>query len=377
MSIIMQSMRDGPFPPFGSFDSQIYYKNPACSAAYNAPNTWMDHHMELHQLEAFSAVMSAGSVTGAARLLGRSQPGVSRMIQDLEQEIGYPLFDRKGPRVTPTERAFLLYEEVERMLVGLDRIRASALAIGRDDAPPLRVAATPALAAALVPRALAKSEPGVAARETQVRSASAEQVVQALVSRAADIGIATLPLDHGALHLHYVIEAPCVAVVNLDDPLADAPIVRPSDLADRPIATVANRYRLRRRIDQAFESAGLAPKVVLESNASLNAVMAAQANIAVAIVDPATAFGTPVAGVVARPLDVNIPFFYGVATPADKPRPPAIDALIAAIDIVSRELLPGAAHHHAVQHDALLSARFAQAMKNSKRSTRTPAGVAV
>lgn len=52
--------------------------------------------MELHHLEAFSAVMSAGSMTGAGRLVGRSQPGVTRMIQELEQEIGYALFDRKS-----------------------------------------------------------------------------------------------------------------------------------------------------------------------------------------------------------------------------------------------------------------------------------------
>nr|WP_282960456.1 aldo/keto reductase [Burkholderia cenocepacia] len=52
--------------------------------------------MELHQLEAFSAVMSAGSVTGAGELLGRSQPAVTRQIQELEADLGYALFDRHG-----------------------------------------------------------------------------------------------------------------------------------------------------------------------------------------------------------------------------------------------------------------------------------------
>ncbi|MBB2931073.1 LysR family transcriptional regulator [Paraburkholderia silvatlantica] len=330
--------------------------------------------MELHQLEAFSAVMSAGSVTGAARLLGRSQPGVSRMIQDLEQEIDYPLFDRKGPRVTPTERAFLLYAEVERMLVGLERIRASALAIGRDEAPPLRIAATPALAAALVPRAIARIEQDAAAHETQLRSASAEQVVQALLSRSVDIGIATLPLGHAALDLHYLIEAPCVAVVSQDDPLADAPVISLHVLAARKIATVANRYRLRCRIDAAFDAAGLTSTVAFESNASLNAVMAAQAKLAVAVVDPATAFGMPVQGVVVRPIDVNIPFYYGVVTASGKPVTPAIEALITAIELVSQELLPGATRHQAAQHDALLSSPAHRDAANSKRTIRKTTG---
>ncbi|MDP9651389.1 LysR family transcriptional regulator [Paraburkholderia caledonica] len=326
--------------------------------------------MELHQLEAFAAVMSAGSVTGAARLLGRSQPGVSRMIQDLEHEIGYPLFDRNGPRVTPTQRAFLLYEEVERMLLGLDRIRESALAIGRDEAPPLRIAATPALAAALVARALATLEADGVGQDAQVRSASAEQVVQAVLSRAADAGIATLPLDHAALHLHYVIEAPCVAVLSRADPLAGAPIVRLRDLAERRLATVANRHRLRRRIDQAFTAARVEANVVLESNASLNAVMAAHEGLAVAVVDPATAFGTPVADVAVRPLDVHIPFLYGVVTASGRPPSPAVDALIDAIDRVSHALLPGAARHRPAQHDALLSG------KSGSRAPRKPVGAA-
>jgi hypothetical protein len=53
--------------------------------------------IDVRQLEAFAAVMSAGSVTGAARLLGRSQPAVTRLIQDLEADIGYALCTEAVP----------------------------------------------------------------------------------------------------------------------------------------------------------------------------------------------------------------------------------------------------------------------------------------
>ncbi|WP_454827725.1 LysR family transcriptional regulator [Paraburkholderia xenovorans] len=315
--------------------------------------------MELHQLEAFSAVMSTGSMTGAARLLRRSQPGVTRTIQDLEQEIGYALFDRKGPRVTPTSRAFLLYDEVERSLIGLDAIRASARAIGRDEPMPLRIVATPALAAALAPRAIARlPQPPTqehARGDTQLRSASAEQVVQALLSRAADVGIATLPLDHAALDVHYIIEAPCVAVLHRDDPLAREAVLPLARLAGQPVATLANRYRLRNRIDRAFDQAGIALHVALETNASLNAMMAAQEKLGVAIVDPVTAFGLRLADVEVRALDVSIPFLYGVVTLSSRPRTAAMDALIDTLADVSHALLPGAVRHAASQHGALVA----------------------
>ena len=88
--------------------------------------------MELRQLESFAAVMSTGSMTGAARLLARSQPAVTRLVQELEAEIGYALFTRHGPRVTPTEQAFLLYEDVERALGSLQQIHLRAAEIARD-----------------------------------------------------------------------------------------------------------------------------------------------------------------------------------------------------------------------------------------------------
>jgi hypothetical protein len=117
---------------FSTVDIGIDYINRAFRRPYNAQTEWLGQLMELHQLEAFSAVMSAGSITGAGRLLERSQPAVTRQIQELEADLGYALFNRNGPRVTPTHRAFLLYEEVERSLIGLKSIeqRARAIVLG-------------------------------------------------------------------------------------------------------------------------------------------------------------------------------------------------------------------------------------------------------
>ena len=75
--------------------------------------------VELRQLEAFAAVMSAGSVTGAGQMLGRSQPTVTRLIQELEQELGFALFECSGPKVTPTQKAFMLWAEVDSALQGV------------------------------------------------------------------------------------------------------------------------------------------------------------------------------------------------------------------------------------------------------------------
>ncbi len=118
--------------------------------------------------------------------------------------------------------------------------------------------------------------------------------------------------------------------------------------------TVANRHRLRQRIDAAFAAARVDARVFIETNASLNAVMAARAGIGIGIVDPATGIALPVDGVVARALDVDIPFAFGVATPAGKTRTAAVDALLDALRRTTRALLDDVIFHEAAAHDALL-----------------------
>ena len=106
--------------------------------------------------------------------------------------------------------------------------------------------------------------------------------------------------------VHWIAQTPCVAVLPAGDPLAAQPRIALRDLARRRIVTVANRHRLRQRIDAAFAAARVDARVFIETNASLNAVMAARAGIGIGIVDPATGVALPVEGVVARPLDVDI-----------------------------------------------------------------------
>ena len=73
-------------------------------------------------LQAFRSTMLTGSVSAAAGSMNLSQPAVSRLLKDLEQTVGFRLFDRIQGRLRPTPEALLLFEEVQRSFIGLDRI---------------------------------------------------------------------------------------------------------------------------------------------------------------------------------------------------------------------------------------------------------------
>ncbi|MCG7324631.1 LysR family transcriptional regulator [Achromobacter sp. ACRQX] len=313
--------------------------------------------MELRQLEAFAAVMSTGSVTAAGRLLGRSQPAISRLLQELEAEIGYPLFARSGPRVTPTEQGFLLYDDVERALTSLQQIRGRADEIARGQAQPLLVTATSALAAGLVPAALKRIEDRLGAARVQLRSASPERVVHAVLSGAAQLGVTSLPLEHRGLTVHWIAQAPCVVALPEDNPVAQHAVVPVSALAGRRLITMANPYRLRRRLDAAL-SHNVQALGTIETNSSVNALAAVRAGLGVSVLEPVTAYGSPVAGVAIRPIDLDIPFFFGVITPQSQTLTPACQAMADALAEAAAALLPGFVLHDACEHSALLQSIY-------------------
>ncbi|CAB3870594.1 hypothetical protein LMG1860_03808 [Achromobacter denitrificans] len=301
--------------------------------------------------------MSTGSVTAAGRLLGRSQPAISRLLQELEAEIGYPLFARSGPRVTPTEQGFLLYDDVERALTSLQQIRGRAEEIARGQAQPLLMAATSALAAGLVPDALKRIETRIGAARVQLRSASPEQVVHAVLSGAAQLGATSLPLEHRGLTVHWIGQAPCVAALPEDDPVAQQAVVPVSALAGRRLITMANPFRLRRRLDAALAPNGQMPGT-LETNSSVNALAAVRAGLGVSVLEPITAYGAPMAGVAIRPIDLDIPFFFGVITPQSQTLTPACQAMADALAQAAADLLPGFVLHDACEHSALLQSIY-------------------
>lgn len=215
--------------------------------------------IDIRLLEAFAAVMSAGSITGAARLLGRSQPVVTRQIQDLEADVGYLLFTRNGPRISPTAKGVLFHAEVERLLMGLKHIRQRANAIGAGALPVLSLAAIPALAAGFVPAALAALERELLPGQVHVQALSAENVVQSVLSQSVDFGLASLPVQHPGLDVQWVCEVPCVACLAMDHPLAKKKVIRLKDLSGGRLLTMANPYRLRRRVDEALEREAVVP----------------------------------------------------------------------------------------------------------------------
>ncbi|MCG8710256.1 LysR family transcriptional regulator [Brenneria sp. 4F2] len=307
--------------------------------------------LDLRQLEAFSAVISAGSITAAAKNLNRSQPAVSRLIQEFENKIGYSLFQRNGPRINPTEQAYQLHESVEHALISLRQVQLRAKEIADDEEKPLIIAATPAMASGLLPRALSKADIGV---PLQILSYSADQTLRTIIDGRADLAISSLPLDHKNVHRHWIGRSRCVVVVSEDDPLARQDRITLQSLASRQIITLYNPYRLRHRFEDAMKQANIQPRYVIETNSSANVLACIHAGLGVAITEPVTAYGLPLKGIVVRKLDIDIPYHFGVITPQAKTPRTVVLQIVEALENTARELLPNFTLFHSDDHHKIM-----------------------
>jgi DNA-binding transcriptional LysR family regulator len=145
--------------------------------------------MKLKHLEVFHAVMLAGTLSGAARLLHLTQPAATQALQAAERQLGYALFSRQRNRLVPTAEALALQPEVARLMEQLEAVRRLAAAQKSGAVAALRVLVVPSLAVVQLPAALRFFRERHGSVPLRIRTLHSREIVQALALREADVGI--------------------------------------------------------------------------------------------------------------------------------------------------------------------------------------------
>jgi DNA-binding transcriptional LysR family regulator len=269
---------------------------------------------EHRQIEAFRAVMQTGTMTEAGRVLRSSQPSVSRLITQLERKLGVALFLRRQGRVVPTDAAHRLYEVVEKSFIGLAAILQHAADIREFREAQVIVAAMPALSLDIVPLAVARYLGDWPAARIAVHARSSRQVVNMVLAREADIGIATPPFDSPGVRCDIQVEVPYVCLLHPAHPLAARAVIAPADLAGEPLIGLTNSIT-RLHLEEAFRSAGQSYRPRVETPLSVVAARQAELGSGIAIVDPYAANYCAGRALVVRAFRPAVPFVFGVIRP--------------------------------------------------------------
>lgn len=291
--------------------------------------------MEIRQLEAFAAVITAGSVTAAGKLLDRSQPVVSRQVQELEQELGFKLFTRTRPQVTLTEQGRDFYQEVRPLLVNLEMLEVRSREIAQGGMRPLRLASSRSLSVGLVPQVLAQLEATqpLFKQKLSCETVSTDQIVSLVREAKVDVAMTSLPLDTEACTVHWSGQAPMLLALPANHPLARFEQIPLADISDTVLISILNHNGLRHRQASALQRAVTTAESVrhIAVSTTADAMMLVAQGVGASLVDPFTANGLRFAEVVVRPIDVYIPYMMGVITLADRPIRPDAQLLITAM----------------------------------------------
>lgn len=297
------------------------------------------------QLEAFCAVVAEGGVTAAAQALGRSQPSVTRQIQDLEATLGFPLIEKSGRGVVPTELGLLFYRDVVQHLASLQRLSDRAAAIKKGSVASLDIAAIPAFVVGLVPEAIAGLK-DANKMPSHVRAAGGEEVVDLVRRGISDLGISSLPIRSPGLRIEWAVEADCIAVLREDDPLSRFDVLALKALRGARIITTANPYREGRHVEEALRASGVSRPVPLDTNTSFSAMAVVRAGLGVALIEPLTPAWALLPGLTVRPINVSIPFGYCAITREGAYLAPWLQDLIQGMPTLLESSVPGVRRYH-------------------------------
>lgn len=222
--------------------------------------------MDLRDLEAVVAVAEHGSFSDAARALFVAQPSLSKRIKQLETELDTKLFDRTshGVRLTATGEAFVVPARAALTLA--EGARHAVNAVAGLEAGTLRLAALPTIVVThLVPlagRFRAEHE------HITIHLLGAENhrlAVSLVQDGLADLALCDQPVVAPGLDIAHAFDQEMVAVLPPGS-RARRRRVRIEDLADQPVVITTPGTSTRELVDELYASAGLAPRIAIETD---------------------------------------------------------------------------------------------------------------
>ncbi|MBT6415302.1 LysR family transcriptional regulator [Candidatus Puniceispirillum sp.] len=273
--------------------------------------------MNFKQLKAFNMVMQHGTITAAARHMRVSQPSVTRLIHELETELGFALFMRQGRGIVATVEARRFHLAVESAFISIERLDDLATAIRQDTIGKISVGVIPTFSVSVLPRVLGQMRQNDDKTHTVIYTRNTPAIVDAVQLQQFDLGIVSRSPPYEGVHILYQTVVNYVGLFPTDHPLAQSQ--DKLDLStisnDQEFVTFGDVYPL----EMQGMDAALSEKLQKNARYSVANLLTAAALVretgVPAIIDPFSAkMAVNNSGVMIRPLLQKLQYHIAIIT---------------------------------------------------------------
>ena len=285
--------------------------------------------INLRHIEVFYAIMRAGSVTEAARILNVTQPAVSVALKQLESRLKMKLFDRVGGRLQATPEAKALLPDVAEIFGRIGAVERLSQDLAQGARGVFSLAATPPLCDGFVAKAVATfvaKRPGV---KVSLQSIASAVVLDRVINREVDLGVVYEPVVSSAVSVEEISRARIGCILPARHALARRASIRVADLAGQPIVTYLPQALLRPYIDRVLSDRKSSLDIRVQTRTAATAITLAANGAGIALVETALFSARPIPGFVARPIEPKVELKILLLRPRQAVSSPVLEAFAA------------------------------------------------
>ena len=284
--------------------------------------------LNVKHVEYFRMVMTVGTVTAAAEMLNTSQPSISRSMQQLEDAIGFQLFDRVRGRLVPTACAESLYVEIKKTFLGLDHITRFAGNLRTMQSGNISIVCAPVFAHDFIAEAATQFMLQHKFVKISIEIQRSETIADWLSAQRFDIGLVAGPMSPPGALSEIFAEPDEVCVLPAGHRLAGQAVISPQDLETDDFIYLESNSPYRYRLDRLFDDASVERSLVIETANSSSACSMVAKGAGVGIVNPFSAVEFVDRGLIMRPFSPSLPFTTTLLRAKHRPNSALIDRFV-------------------------------------------------
>ena len=225
--------------------------------------------ISLWQMTVIREIMRTGSISAAARQLGRTQPALSATVRELERNMNCQLFDRQKNRLIPVPEAFFLLDRASEILDQVDDLKQLLKSGGEATPTKINVSSMPVFGDHFLPGIIVEFSKRHPKTNFQVAVQGSPEVISSMETQRFDVGLAERGKENDLIHCRR-FDVDCVCALQKGDPLLAKSVIEPADLAGRPCASFLPDNHIAKALKAAFDKAGVDfdPKFQMQNGAA-------------------------------------------------------------------------------------------------------------